>query len=116
MICPYCKRPAKWCENKEVYGKNYGRSYMIYWCRRCDARVGTHNNTRTPLGTMANKELREWRIKAHEAIDPLWKNGKHKRSTVYGMLNNIFKKRVHIGEADIAMCKKIIEIEWVEDE
>ena len=109
MICPYCGKEAKWVDNKEVYGKRYGQSYMCYWCKDCDAYVGCHQNGRTPLGTMANKELRVWRMKAHRKIDPIWKSGKFSRSEVYKKLADHFGKEVHIGESDIEMCKKIIE-------
>ena len=74
MICPYCKKEARWCENKEIYGKNYGKSYMCYYCKPCDAYVGCHNNSTRPLGTMANQELRNWRMEAHKHIDSLWKD------------------------------------------
>ena len=110
MNCPYCGKPAKWVSNELIYGKKHGKSYMIYWCETCDARVGCHNNTTVALGTMANKELREWRIKAHKAIDGFWKSKLMSRSAVYAMLNERFGKEVHIGEADIDMCKQIIAI------
>ena len=109
MICPYCSKPAKYGPNEEYYGSRYGRSYMCYYCKECDAYVGTHNNTKKPLGTMANKELRQWRIKTHGVFDLLWKNGKFKRQEAYEMLDKHFGKEVHIGEADIEMCKKIID-------
>jgi len=108
MICPYCKNEAKWCENKEKYGKNFGKSYMCYYCKPCDAYVGCHENTTRPLGTMANKELRGWRMKAHDSVDPLWREGKMPRREVYKMLNEKLGKSVHIGESDIEMCKQII--------
>ncbi len=109
MICPYCKKEAIWSENKIIYGRNYGISYMCYYCKPCDAYVGCHNNTRKPLGTMANKELRGWRKKAHAVIDPLWKTNGMKRKEVYAMLKNKFGKDIHIGEADIGLCKEIIK-------
>ena len=86
MTCPYCGKKAQWCENKIIYGRNYGKSYMCYYCADCDAYVGCHQNTQIPLGTMANKELRGLRIKAHNLIDPLWKSGKMKRGDVYKAL------------------------------
>ena len=112
VICPYCGKEAKWCENKEIYGKNYGLSYMCYFCKDCNSYVGCHNNTREPLGTMANKELRRWRMTAHAVIDPLWKKGSKKdkyiRRLVYFELKRFFGKKIHIGESDIQTCKKII--------
>jgi uncharacterized protein YlaI len=109
MQCPYCHQEAEWVENKAVYGKNYGKSFMMYLCRKCDARVGCHQNTRTPLGIMANKELREWRMKAHAVVDPLWKSGELSRGEVYQILKEHFGKVIHIGETNVETCKKIIE-------
>ncbi len=113
MICPYCNKEAVWCENKEIYGRNYGKSYMVYLCKECDAYVGCHQNTQKPLGTMANAELREWRQKAHAVFDPLWKGKNHskqERTKAYKRLNREFGREIHIGESDIETCKKIIEL------
>ncbi len=109
VVCPYCQSDAEWVENKEIYGENRGKSYMIYLCRKCDARVGCHNNSEVPLGTLADKELRQWRIKTHEHLDRLWKDGIFSRKEVYAMLKTIFKKEIHIGESDIKTCKEIIK-------
>ena len=57
--CDYCGKEAEWVDNKEIYGRRYGDSWMMWWCKDCDAYVGCHNNSRVPLGRMANKELRE---------------------------------------------------------
>lgn len=108
MNCPYCGKEARWCDNAERYGRRYGKSYMCYWCKDCDAYVGCHQNTRKPLGTMANAELRQWRMKAHDVIDPLWKKGKMRRDDVYKMLSEKLGFDVHVGESDIATCKRII--------
>lgn len=110
MNCPYCGKPAEWCENKEIYGRRFGSSYMCYLCRGCDAYVGCHENTKRPLGTMANAELRTWRRKAHAVIDPYWKGkAKHERGRIYGMLRRHFGKEIHVGESDVEQCKKIID-------
>lgn len=119
MHCPYCKNLVEWVENKEVYGRNYGKSVMIWLCKPCDAYVGCHNNTRTPLGSMANRELRTWRKKAHASFDPIWKTGKIKRARAYGFLKRRFGFDVHIGEADELLCQEIIQLckadEWFND-
>ena len=107
MNCPYCNKEAIWTENKAIYGKNYGRSYMSYYCKPCDAYVGCHNNTRKPLGTMANAETREARKLAHLLFDPLWKNGIMSRDKAYKKLSNHFGKEIHIGESDIKTCQEI---------
>ena len=104
MNCPYCNKKAKWGENKEIYGRNYGKSYMCYYCKDCNAYVGCHNNTRKPLGTMANAELRKWRMLAHAHFDPVWKGGQVSRKEAYKLIGNI-----HIGESSIEQCKEIIK-------
>lgn len=109
MKCPYCEKDAQWVDNKEIYGRRYGNSYMTWWCRDCDARVGCHNNTKNPFGTMANKELREWRMKVHAHIDPLWKSKKISRGKLYGKISRLIGKTYHTGEMNIEECKKILE-------
>jgi hypothetical protein len=111
--CPYCEKEAPWCENKEKYGKNYGKSYMCYYCKDCDSYVGCHENTRKPLGTMANKELRQWRMSVHEYIDPLWKEGNIKRGSLYRILSEHLGYEYHTGESDIETCKKILAIRFI---
>lgn len=109
MICPFCKQPAQWVSNEVIYGRRFGDSYMIYYCVKDNAYVGCHKNTHKALGTMANAELREWRIKAHAVIDPLWKSKKYQRHTVYIRLSEAFGKEIHIGETDIQTCQDIIK-------
>lgn len=113
MNCPYCNQPAQWVPNEEVYGKRYGKFYMCWFCKPCRAYVGCHNNTKIPLGTMANVELRGWRVKVHNYIDPLWKGGKISRKKVYQILKDRFGKDIHIGESDIETCKRILEFKVV---
>lgn len=109
MKCPYCGKEAEWVDNSVIYGRRYGKSYMMWICRPCDARVGCHQNTKKPLGTLANKELREARMKAHAVVDPLWKSHRFSRGHVYQMLFDAFGAPVHIGESDLQRCAEIIE-------
>ncbi len=75
----------------------------------CRGTHGAHPDGR-PLGIPANKETKEWRIKAHAAFDPFWKNGIYERKQAYRYLaEKLGVERVHVGEADIEMCKRIIE-------
>jgi hypothetical protein len=74
MICPYCGKEAPKVPNEVMYGKRCGISDMAYYYYKpCNAYVGCHNNARKSLGTMANNELCEWRMKAHAALDPIWR-------------------------------------------
>jgi len=108
MDCPYCNNTAQWVENKAVYGDNIGKSYMVWLCQPCDAYVGCHNNSKEPLGIIADKITREWRQKAHKAFDPLWKSGNMSRSEAYKKLNACFNQEIHIGQAGEVTCKRII--------
>jgi len=113
MICPYCKKEARWCENKEIYGKNYGVSYMCWLCKDCDAYVGCHQNTKKPLGSMANQNLRDLRVECHQMFDRLWKDGKMTRDQAYRWMQRNMKlpeERAHIGELRESGCKWLIKI------
>lgn len=110
LNCTICGHPAEWVKNSEVYGgKIYGKSYMIWLCRNCGAFVGCHENTRNPLGTFADKELRQARMKVHAVIDPLWKSKKYARKTVYLRLKEAFGEEIHVGESDKQRCEEIIK-------
>jgi len=111
MKCNHCGKEAVWVENKEVYGRNYGKSYMIWLCRDCNAYVGCHNNTKEPMGKiLAKADLRKARKEAHASIDPLWQSRKYKRRTVYLRLKEAFGYEVHIGATTTPKeCEEIIE-------
>lgn len=131
--CPYCMVPAILVDSAEIY---HGRSYgLIYLCRPCEAWVGVHKGTAKPLGRLANKELREWKQKAHATFDPIWRRKYEKRKAGYpgssehpggetylpvyarssgykwlaGELG-IDAKLCHIGMFDIEMCKRVVDI------
>lgn len=112
VICPYCNQPAKLVDSAVVYG---GRSYGNIWdCRPCDAYVGVHKNNdkNMPLGRLANAELRAWKIKAHAAFDPIWKDGRMSRGKAYALLQELMglpKEHSHIGLFDVADCKRLID-------
>lgn len=60
--CRYCAGPVALVNNREIYnGRSFGVWPYAYWCRACDAYVGLHPHTGIPLGTLANKALREAR-------------------------------------------------------
>ena len=58
-VCRYCGNPVVFTSNAEIYGN--GKCFL---CRNCGAFVGVHTETLTPLGTLANEELRKWRKKS----------------------------------------------------
>jgi hypothetical protein len=108
-----------------VYG---GVSYgMIYYCRACDAWVGVHKGTKNPLGKLANKELRQWKKRAHAVFDPLWQRKLAKRraeqgpdykkawarGSGYKWLSEklgIPQPLCHIGMFDVETCKRVVAL------
>lgn len=112
VYCPYCGKKAEYVDTIEIYGKSYG---MAYLCRPCDAYVGVHDGTDTPLGQLANRELRRWRNRAHAAFDPLWQQGpyRHRRNDAYAWLAGkmgLTKEETHIAMFDVEQCKQVIQI------
>lgn len=112
VYCDYCGRRAEYVDSKIIYGKSYG---MIYLCRNCMAYVGVHKGTSTPLGRLANAELRHWKMHAHAVFDPLWQYGRFKgrRNAAYAWLSQQMGlpiQRTHIGMFDVQQCKQVVEI------
>jgi hypothetical protein len=118
--CPYCGRAAVLLKSSDIY-PHAQQDYGMFWAcpGDCDAYVGTHSNSKKhiQLGRLANKELREWKQKAHAAFDPMWKN-EHEdfegftRKEAYRWLTRMMGRtnQVHIGQCDVNECKQIVEI------
>jgi ssDNA-binding Zn-finger/Zn-ribbon topoisomerase 1 len=103
--CPYCNSKVNLTDSAAVYhGKSYGDIYLCDKYPECDAYVGVHKGTTVPLGTMANKELREWRKKAHAVFDSLWKTGKITRKAAYNKL----MLKLGLSKMSVDQCKKLI--------
>lgn len=117
MICPYCSQEAKLVTGQIIYPHRPDLYHKKFFqCAPCDAYVGCHENRMEgikPFGRLANAELRKWKMKAHDAFDPLWKNKIIGRSAAYTWLANklcIGIDDTHIGMFDIDMCKKVIDV------
>lgn len=117
QVCPYCGAGSELIDSIEVYRISYGPMYI---CRPCNAYVGCHKGTTNALGRLANKELREWKIKAHAVFDPLWKRkmqqgfsktkSRHKAYTWLASELGIRYRDCHIGFFDVDTCKSVVEI------
>lgn len=110
FVCSYCNEVPEILPSIKFYGRDYGT--YVYLCRPCGAYVGTHKGTTTPLGTLANAELRELRKIAHAEFDPLWKNRVMSRSKAYKELSifmRVPKKEAHIGMFTKEQCQKLIK-------
>tara|TARA_R110000851_G_scaffold84297_1_gene183829 strand:+ start:53 stop:418 length:366 start_codon:yes stop_codon:yes gene_type:complete len=114
LLCPYCGNNAELCKGDKVYPKRTDLHKLNFWrCDPCGAKVGTHKGTTNPLGRLANTQLRYWKIKAHSAFDPKWRNGDLKRGSAYKWLAGKMDMRerdCHIGMFDVSQCKKVVAI------
>lgn len=110
MKCPNCRNEARWVPNEIIYGKRYGKSFMVWYCKDCNYYVGCHLNTKKPLGTMVGPETRKLRVEVHAKIDPLWKSGKYTRKELYQRISRAIGKKYHTGESDDKTCKKILSL------
>lgn len=113
-ICRYCGSPVVYTSNAEIYGREYGEG-RCYLCRNCRAFVGVHPGTDTPLGTLANEELRRYRKAAHFWFDKIWKSPTRitTRDKAYKWLSKelgLPKEETHIGMFEKEQCEKVMEI------
>lgn len=72
-----------------------GSPRRFWGCSRwpeCDGLVGA-NADGTPYGTCGDKATREARQRAHQAFDPLWRNGWMERDTAYLLLALWLRRR-----------------------
>lgn len=122
VLCDYCGLPAKLVTGSAVYPHRADlASKNFYQCEPCKAWVGVHPGTITPLGRLANAELRGMKQAAHAAFDPLWE-GKIRRDkcsksaarrAAYAWLSEqtgIPPEETHIAMMDVARCRKVIEV------
>jgi len=109
--CPYCGNAAVLMDSAAVY---HGRSYgLIYACLPCGAWVGVHKGTKIPKGRLADKALRDARMKTHAAFDKLWIEGCFRdcRGGAYRWLQEamgLSAAECHIGEFDVGQCARAV--------
>ncbi len=111
--CDYCHSKAERVTGREIYhGARPDLFDKVFWrCQPCGAHVGCHPGSDRPIGRLANAELRRAKQAAHAAFDPLWQSGGVRRVKAYAWLaRQLGRKEVHIGESDLALCQRIVEI------
>lgn len=117
LYCPYCAGEAKLVKGDSIY-KGIDLDSILagnsYWhCEGCDAYVGCHDGTDTPLGSLANHELRVMRNDAHRAFDRLWRSGGMTRNRAYKWLAEklgIPVNECHVAMFGMEMCRKVLII------
>ncbi len=134
LLCE-CGRRAELVTGQVIYPGRADLYTKRFWlCDPCDAYVGCHPGSTRPLGTLAGPELRRARMRAHNALDPLWRHAedhypdlpKRKirairniaRSRVYRWLSlrlGIPEDQCHIGQSDVETCEAIVQALQVVD-
>lgn len=121
-ICPYCKKSSIASTGADLYPHRPDLAAKRFFrCIPCDARVGCHPGSWTPLGGLANAETRAARSRAHKLFDELWQGKMRRdgcsqydaRTAAYAWLAaemGIELKDCHIGMMDAVECKTVIEI------
>lgn len=114
LLCPYCDGEAPLVTGQDIYPHRpdlYNKRF--YRCSPCNAYVGCHSGTTKALGRLANAELRQAKIAAHAAFDPLWKNGRFQtRKQAYAWLSEKLKLArhdCHIGQFDVTRCNQVLK-------
>ena len=114
VICPYCGAQALLREGSFLFENPYIKH--LYVCVRypvCDAYVAAHDNSKKPMGSLANEALRKKRQLAHQHFDRLWKGPYpvFSRKQAYNWLNDkigVHLRRMHIGGMGEGMCDLVI--------
>lgn len=117
--CNYCGESAELVGGLRIYPHRNDLSDLKFWlCAPCNAYVGCHKagngygDGSTPLGRLANAELRKAKSQAHDAFDPIWKRGLMKRKEAYSWLKKQLGARdaVHIGEMCLEDCRRVVAV------
>lgn len=113
--CPYCGaqaslRPASVVRSHAVPGEE------VYVCARypaCDAYVSAHRESRLPMGTLADRLLRQRRRQAHIALNQLWEQGLMTRKEAYRWLQvqlGLPEAEAHIARFSEFRCQQVIDL------
>lgn len=112
--CPYCHKPADLVSGDKLYLNRPDLHSKRFWrCAPCDAYVGCHPGTQTPMGTLANYATREARKQAHRVFDIIWKSGKMSRTSAYVWLSaqlGIEPCHCHIAMMDATQCSEVVRL------
>ncbi|WP_228484386.1 zinc-finger-containing protein, partial [Pseudomonas aeruginosa] len=113
-VCPYCGSDVDLVNNSEIYrGKSYGDWPYAYRCANfngdCDSFVGLHPDTDLPLGTLADKPLREARNRCKRPFERIWRDKLMTRNQAYAWLAaelQIMPPECHFGLFDVDRCER----------
>ncbi len=106
FLCSCGNKPV-FMDSKKIYGKSYG---MVYYCPFCKEYVGVHNGTNIPLGTIADKETKKYRMQAHNLLEAKFGKNKTKAYKWIRKTMHLSNENAHIGKFDKDDCIRLIEL------
>ncbi|HHK1125480.1 TPA: zinc-finger-containing protein [Pseudomonas aeruginosa] len=111
--CPFCGSDVELVNNSEIYGREYGDWPYAYKCEDwdddCGAYVGLHPETDLPLGTLADKPLRDSRNRCKKPFERIWRDGLMSRADAYAWLAKqlgLSAAECHFGLFDVDRCER----------
>lgn len=116
IYCVECQTEilCKKVTGEEVYPHRKDLYLLVFWkCPECGNFVGTHKNSRndSPLGIIANPELKTSRNYIHKLLDPIWKSGRVTRKDLYDSLTKELGWEYHTAKIrNIAEARKVYRI------
>jgi len=119
--CNYCNQFADLVTGEIIYPHRKDLADRKFWkCNPCNAYVGCHKPNKIhgfkgnePLGFLARKRLRYWKMEAHKLLDPIWRNKIMTRTETYQCLADkmgIPLEECHIGYFGLQRTKKAVEV------
>ena len=114
LRCPYCGSSVIYRSADGIY-KDNSKNSMLYVCSKypeCDAYVRTHPNTNVPMGTLANRRLRELRKEAHKYFNRIYEEGYMTKQDAYRWLSFAISapmSHTHIGNLGEYYCEVVIK-------
>jgi hypothetical protein len=119
-VCLYCNHKAKLVTGEVIYPHRPDLHDLSFWnCANCEAYVGCHKGTTTPMGRLADRKLRIAKMAAHAKFDQLWNTKRSvtdrasARTSEYLWLAGelkISKSQCHIGDFDLYTCYKVVDL------
>ncbi len=113
--CPYCGSKAL-LRPAQLVRPSASLEDKVYVCARypaCDAYVAAHRDSQLPMGTLADRALRQKRRKAHFALNQLWEQGYMSRKEAYRWLQlqlGLPEAEAHIGHFSEYRCEQVIRL------
>lgn len=103
IYCTGCHEfvDARLTSGAEMYPHRPDLARKPFWKCECGAFVGTHYKTRDhlrPLGYLATPEVKRWRMRIHDLLDPMWQNGLIDRGKAYARISKALGHTYHTGE------------------